>query len=104
HDNDTTCGWFSALSAREKKLVLKYLDRSGEEIVWDMIRTALASVADTVVIPLQDLLELSGDSRMNLPGTAENNWSWRFRNGALSARLAKRLMGLTEVYGRAPGA
>ncbi len=104
HDNDTTSGWFTSLHSREQKKVLKYLDRSGEGIVWDLIRTALASVADTVVIPMQDLLELPGESRMNLPGTAENNWSWRLRHGALTAKLAKRLLELTEIYGRARGA
>jgi len=101
HDNDTTSGWFSSLSAREKKLVLRYLDRTGDGIVWDLIRTALASVADTVVIPLQDLLELPAEFRMNLPGTAGGNWSWRFGKNALTAKLAKRLLELTEIYGRA---
>ncbi|MHC1698236.1 MAG: 4-alpha-glucanotransferase [Geobacteraceae bacterium] len=101
HDNDTTLGWFTTLSAREKKLVLRYLDRSPDEIVWDLIRTALASVADTCILPLQDLLELPGDSRMNLPGIAGGNWSWRFGDGALTDKLAKRLLGLTEIYGRA---
>jgi len=101
HDNDTTAGWFSSLSAREKKMVLRYLDRTGEGIVWDLIRTALASVADTVVLPLQDLLELPNEFRMNLPGTAGGNWSWRFGKNALTAKLAKRLLELTEIYGRA---
>jgi len=100
HDNDTTLGWFSSLSAREKKQVLLYLDRSADSIVWDLIRTALASVADTCILPLQDLLELPGDSRMNLPGVAGGNWSWRFGQEELTAKLAKRLLGLTETYGR----
>lgn len=100
HDNDTTLGWFSSLSAREKKQVLCYLDRSEDNIVWDLIRTALASVADTCILPLQDLLELPGDSRMNLPGVAGGNWSWRFDREVLTAKLAKRLLGLTETYGR----
>ena len=100
HDNDTTLGWFTSLSAQEKKLVLHYLDRPAESIVWDLIRTALASVADTCILPLQDLLELPGDSRMNFPGTAYGNWSWRVGKGILTAKLAKRLRGLTETYGR----
>jgi 4-alpha-glucanotransferase len=100
HDNDTTLGWFTSLSAREKKMVLRYLDRAGDGIVWDLIRTALASVADTVIIPLQDVLELSGEFRMNLPGTAGGNWSWRFRKGVLTAKLAKRLLELAGIYGR----
>jgi len=100
HDNDTTLGWFTALSAQEKKQVLNYLDRPAESIVWDLIRTTLASVADTCILPLQDLLELPGDSRMNLPGSAGGNWSWRFGKGMLTGKLAKRLRGLTEIYGR----
>ncbi len=100
HDNDTTLGWFSALSAREKKQVLRYLDRSADTIVWELIRTASASVADTCILPLQDLLELPGDARMNLPGVAGGNWSWRFNDGVLTAKHAKRLFGLTETYGR----
>jgi 4-alpha-glucanotransferase len=100
HDNDTTLGWFSSLSAREKKMVLRYLDCTADGIVWSLIRTALASVADTVVLPLQDLLELPAEFRMNMPGIAGGNWSWRFGKNALTAKLAKRLLELTEIYGR----
>jgi 4-alpha-glucanotransferase len=100
HDNDTTAGWFSALSDREKKKVLRYLGTAGDDIVSDLIRTALASVADTVILPLQDVLGLPSDFRMNLPGTAGGNWSWRFRSGQISAKTAKRLRDVTELYGR----
>jgi 4-alpha-glucanotransferase len=68
-----------------------------------MIRAALASVADRAVIPLQDILGLPTSSRMNLPGTAAGNWSWRFRSGALGGKIAKRLLELTELYGRCRG-
>lgn len=102
HDNDTTAGWFSALSAREKKNVLRYLGSTGEDIVWDLNRTAIASVAGTAVLPLQDVLGLPNDSRMNLPGTAGGNWSWRFRAGQLTGKLAKKLREMTEMYGRLP--
>lgn len=100
HDNDTTAGWFSALSEREKKKVLRYLGTSGDDIVSDMMRTALASVADTVIIPLQDVLGLPSDGRMNLPGTAGGNWSWRLRSGQISSKMTKRLLDMTELYGR----
>lgn len=100
HDNDTTLGWFSALSSREKKQVLRYLDRTADSIVRDLVRAAFASVADTCILPLQDLLELPGDARMNLPGVAGGNWSWRFDAGVLTAKLAKRLLELTQIYGR----
>ena len=102
HDNDTTAGWFSALSAREKKSVLRYLASTGDDIVWDLNRTAIASVADTAILPLQDVLGLPNDSRMNLPGTAGGNWSWRFRSGQLTGKLAKKLREVTELYGQAP--
>jgi 4-alpha-glucanotransferase len=102
HDNDTTAGWFSALSAREKKNVLRYLASTGDDIVWDLNRTAIASVADTAILPLQDVLGLPNDSRMNLPGTAGGNWSWRFRAGQLTGKLAKKLREMTEMYGRLP--
>jgi 4-alpha-glucanotransferase len=102
HDNDTTAGWFSSLSAREKKNVLRYLGSSGEDIVWDLNRTAIASVADTAILPLQDVLGLSSDSRMNFPGTTGGNWSWRFRAGELTGKLAKKLREMTEMYGRLP--
>jgi 4-alpha-glucanotransferase len=102
HDNDTTAGWFSALSAREKKTVLRYLASAGDDIVWDLNRTAIASVADTAILPLQDVLGLPNDSRMNLPGTAGGNWSWRFRSGQLTGKLAKKLREMTELYGRLP--
>lgn len=100
HDNDTTAGWFSSLPARTRKRVLHYLGSSGEDLVWDLIRTALASVADTAIVPLQDVLVLDGASRMNLPGTSVGNWSWRFSSGALTGKLSKRLVELTELYGR----
>jgi len=81
-------------------MVLRYLDRSADGIVWDLIRTAFASVADTSVVPLQDLLELPGEFRMNRPGTGGGNWSWRCREGLLTVKLARRLLELTELYGR----
>jgi len=102
HDNDTTAGWFSALSAREKKTVLRYLASTGDDIVWDLNRTVIASVADTAILPLQDILGLPSDSRMNLPGTAGGNWCWRFRAGELTGKLAKKLREMTELYGRLP--
>jgi 4-alpha-glucanotransferase len=86
---------------RERELCLKYLNTTGEEIHWDFIRAALASVAGTAIIPLQDVLGLGTEARMNLPNTREGNWSWRFKRGALTSELAARLRDLTELYGRA---
>jgi len=100
HDNDTTAGWFGSLSRDARKKVLSYLSSNGKDFVWDLIRVALASVADTAIIPLQDVLELPGSCRMNLPGSASGNWSWRFRPADLSVRLAGRLADLSGLYGR----
>lgn len=100
HDNDTTAGWFGSLSRDARKKVLHYLGASGKDFVWDLMRVALASVADTAIIPLQDVLELPGSCRMNLPGSASGNWSWRFSPQDLSGRLADRLADLSGLYGR----
>jgi 4-alpha-glucanotransferase len=115
HDNDTTVGWFrsaagrdstrdAAQIARERKFCLEYLASDGAEIHWDFIRAALESVADTAIIPLQDVLGLDSRARMNLPATTEGNWAWRYERGALTAEVRERLRKLTELYGRAAGA
>lgn len=111
HDNDTTIGWFRSVAGagstrdaeqieRERKFCLAYLDSNGKEIHWDFIRAVQASVADTAVVPLQDLLGLGTEARMNLPNSTEGNWSWRFRAEALTAGISDRLRSLTELYGR----
>lgn len=111
HDNDTTVGWFSSVAGegstrtaeqieRERTFCLNYLNSPGKEIHWDFIRGVLSSVANTAVVPLQDLLGLGTEARMNLPNTTEGNWSWRFKAGALTSDLSTRLKKLTELYGR----
>jgi len=111
HDNDTTVGWFrcdgagdstrSLEQARaERELALAYLGSDGREIHWDFIRTALASVADLALFPLQDLLGLGSEARMNLPARAEGNWIWRLAEDQLPAGPAERLRRLTRLYGR----
>lgn len=100
HDNDTTLGWFSSLDPHHRKNVLAYAVSPGKEIAWDLIRLGMASVADTAVFPLQDVLGLDGSTRMNLPGTPQGNWSWRFAPGMLTDRSAVRLLELTALYGR----
>jgi 4-alpha-glucanotransferase len=111
HDNDTTAGWFhaaggegstrtSAQAQMERETTMRYLATRGEEIHWDMIRAALASVARLALFPMQDLLGLGSEARMNLPGTGTGNWTWRLEEGALTDALASRLAGLTRTYGR----
>ena len=101
HDNDTTAGWFTELQVEnEREFCLDYLNSDGKEIYWDFIRAVLASVAQTTIIPLQDLLGLGSEARMNLPNSTEGNWRWRYRAGALTDELAKKLRRLTDLYGR----
>jgi 4-alpha-glucanotransferase len=100
HDNDTTAGWFAALSKKEKGVVLDYLNSNGKDLVGDLIRAALASVANVAVIPLQDILRLGSSARMNVPGTSSGNWSWRFAWDDLSTEHCTSLHNLTRIYGR----
>jgi 4-alpha-glucanotransferase len=106
HDNDTTVGWFKSLSSRngqagERRKTLEYLSaRGAQDVHWQMIRSAMLSVADTVVFPVQDLLGLGNEARMNVPGIAENNWRWRMRDRALTPAVAKKLKGLTKLADR----
>ncbi len=102
HDNDTTVGWFAERQGAEREYALRYLRSDGHEIAWDLIRLAMASVADTAIVPVQDVLELGSEARMNFPGHAEGNWAWRLLPGQLTEAHAARLQELAETYGRAP--
>jgi 4-alpha-glucanotransferase len=100
HDNDTVVGWLSKAKEEDKKYLREYLNSTGQDLVWDLIRVAMASVADTAVFPMQDLLVLGNDARMNLPGTTSNNWQWRAKRSDFSSELAERLARMTVLYGR----
>jgi 4-alpha-glucanotransferase len=101
HDNDTTRGWYEHSSTpAERDRARQYLGRDGRDIAWDLIRLAQASVADTAVVPLQDVLDLGTDARMNYPGREADNWEWRFEWAQLSDAHARRLRQLTEIFGR----
>jgi 4-alpha-glucanotransferase len=111
HDNDTTLGWWTSDGRndstrtaddirREREFTRAYLNTNGREIHWDFIRALEASVADTVLIPLQDVLGLGSEARMNQPATLGGNWRWRFRREALTKDLAGRLQELTNLYER----
>ncbi len=110
HDNDTSMAWWeggaegSVRSAAdveaEKAFARDYLGTDGREMNWVMIRALLASVADTVVFPMQDLLGLGNAARMNRPSTLGGNWRWRVREEAVSPALASRLARLTRIYDR----
>jgi 4-alpha-glucanotransferase len=111
HDNDTTVGWFNSVAgagstrtaeqiSAERNFCLKYLHTEGTEIHWDFIRAVLQSVADTAVVPLQDVLGLGTEARMNLPNSTQDNWTWRFDGQALIEADADRLRETTDTYGR----
>ncbi|MEH2337925.1 4-alpha-glucanotransferase [Nostoc sp.] len=103
HDNDTTLGWFDTASDQEKQNLLLYLGSiSPEGIHWDLIRLALSSIANQAIIPLQDILGLGNQARMNFPSIPEGNWEWRYQTAALTQELGDRLKVLTELNGRAP--
>ena len=103
HDNDTSIGWFNTLSHWEKENLLRYLGCiSSEGIHWDLIRLTLSSIANQAIVPVQDLLGLGTEARMNFPSKAEGNWDWRYRPDALTGELRDRLKTLTYTYGRAP--
>ncbi|MHC0064480.1 4-alpha-glucanotransferase [Nostoc sp. UIC 10890] len=103
HDNDTTVGWFNSANDNEKHNLWLYLGCiSSEGIQWDLIRLALSSIANQAIIPLQDVLGLGNEARMNFPSVAEGNWEWRYQAGALTDELRDRLKVLTRLNGRAP--
>ena len=103
HDNNTTVGWFYERSPEGQRNVVDYLGCVGDDgIHWAMIRLALGSVGNTVILPLQDILGLGGDTKMNTPSQATGNWSWRCRGEAFNDELSGRMKHLTYLYGRSP--
>ncbi len=111
HDNDTTVGWWTGGTGdstrtpedvrREHEFARAYLNfHDDTEIPWVMIRAVLASVADLAIVPLQDVLGLGAEARMNLPGRVSGNWKWRYRPGDLTNDLSARLKSLTSMYDR----
>ncbi|MBV9669711.1 MAG: 4-alpha-glucanotransferase [Acidobacteriales bacterium] len=105
HDNDTTLGWWKGVATeKEKRAVLCYLRPSDDGLVWAFIRAAFASVADLAIVPLQDVLELDTEARMNTPSCPEGNWGWRYGETQLRVELADKLAQLTEVTDRVPSA
>jgi 4-alpha-glucanotransferase len=101
HDNDTTAGWYAAATARERRYAEQYLDASGPDVPHAMIRAACGSVAQLAIYPMQDVLALGSEHRMNTPGMLDC-WTWRFRWDDVGAQPAKDLARLAAVFGRAP--
>lgn len=103
HDNNTTIGWFEKTEGYERDRVLRYLGGiSSIGIHWDLIRLAASSVANQVILPMQDVLGGDGSARMNFPGTIAGNWQWRYRADQLTPEIEQQLLRITEAYGRSP--
>lgn len=102
HDNDTTLGWFNALGSEQQTMLRGYLANSQEDMPWLLIRTAMMSVAQLAMVPMQDFLVMGSDQRMNIPGTDSGNWHWRFQWQQVQQGLELRIRHLVEVYDRLP--
>ncbi len=101
HDNDTTVGWWkTGATAKEKQLASAYLGISKDGVNWAFIRAALASVANLCIIPVQDVLGLGSEARMNVPSETGDHWSWRLPAKALTPELAKKMATLVEITDR----
>jgi 4-alpha-glucanotransferase len=100
HDNDTTVGWSNSLSDDDRRYIYDYLDNPQTSLHCALIHAALGSVANLAVIPMQDILELGSEHRMNTPGTTEGNWHWRFQWQQLTAERVERLAHLISLFNR----
>jgi 4-alpha-glucanotransferase len=111
HDNDTTVGWWTSSGVgestrtaedirKERDFARAYLGFQNQPVNWEFIRAVLASVANIAIIPLQDVLGLGSEARMNLPGTITGNWKWRFKPQSLTQKVSERLRTLTRLYER----
>ncbi|NET47438.1 MAG: 4-alpha-glucanotransferase [Merismopedia sp. SIO2A8] len=101
HDNDTTVGWFNQLQDWERNSVVNFLGGINPEgIHWMLIRLALCSIANQAIFPLQDLMGLGSEARMNTPGVGTGNWAWRYDEALLTKEMGDRLSLLTTMYGR----
>jgi 4-alpha-glucanotransferase len=104
HDNNTVKGWFlDEASAAERERLSGYVGHpvAAENVHWEMTRLAFMSVAETAIVPMQDLLGLGAEARMNRPATTEGNWAWRLTSGEITPALTAKLAEMTVLYGRA---
>jgi len=114
HDNDTIVGWLSQKAPRDKAAAVRhratrsraldYVGGATKDVHWEFIRLALGSIADTAIFPMQDILGLGADARMNTPATVAGNWRWRLASGSLREKEAIRMRSLCETYERIPRA
>jgi 4-alpha-glucanotransferase len=105
HDNDTTLGWWNTLEPKAQYEVLRYVGRHHLpplRIVPQLVRQAMRSIAAVAIFPMQDILNLGSEGRMNTPGAASGNWTWRFEHQSLTGHLSRWLYEMTRLYGRLP--
>ena len=101
HDNDTILGWFKTAPKESVKFAKEYLNLTKEEgYNWGMMRGAWSSVADMAIVPMQDIIGVGSEARMNIPSTLGGNWQWRATADQINHKLAKRLYKYMEMYGR----
>ena len=100
HDNDTSRGWLSHASSADSSFARRYLVTPARSFSWGMIRAIWSSVAALAIAPMQDVLDLGTNGRMNYPGRLDGNWEWRMRDGDLAVATADRLRDFNTVYGR----
>jgi len=102
HDNDTSWGWYRSASDHEKWFMHRYLARDNRDVAWDLIRLGWSSNANLAIAPVQDILDLGTEARMNMPGRPDGNWRWRMRPGTFNDQIIGRLADLTDTYARGP--
>ena len=100
HDNDTSKGWYNSAPEFSRDALRRYMNTSGSDPSWDMIRLAFSSCANTAIFPLQDVLRLGPEGRMNTPGTSSGNWKWRYKENDLTGDLSDGLLYLNRVFKR----
>ncbi len=100
HDNDTTIGWYKEQSDKDKDYIRRYMNVSGDNINWDLIRLAISSSAKYSIIPIQDVIGLDSEARMNTPGKGDGNWQFRFEENELKEEMAEELKYLCEIFNR----
>lgn len=103
HDNNTVVGWFKTISKEDRELALEYLGRrtmKNDDIAWEIIRLAQASVAEICIVPIQDYLKLDESARINEPSTVGKNWKWRLYEGEIEEQMLAQMRRITKLYGR----
>jgi 4-alpha-glucanotransferase len=103
HDNNTSCGWFAALTPEERRRVLRYLGCTDATFLDGFLRLAYMSPSRLCIVPMQDLIALPTACRLNIPGTVSSNWRWRMLPEQMEVRALERAAEFTEIYGRTAG-